>query len=258
MKVTSLAGSSEILPRLRLVTSPYAYMATTLPPGAITNGLFAAASITGDKLATNTLTAANFSTNVGLWTANGTNIYRPNGFVGIGTTNTLFPLQVRAGLNQNLVVEPGSSVSFAGAVAIRGVNDANLNNIPVAIFETPISLLGTTVGIGTTNPVAWLDVRGAGGGGIALGDYNNTNSRYIGIIHPLSPRTLPPARDSPAWNLAARRATRTAASSRFTPTPLVDQPVRGCASTRRATSVSARPRLLTHSTSTARFGAVVT
>ena len=46
------------------------------------------------------------------------------------------------------------------------------------------------VGIGTASPVAQLDVRGAGVGGIALGDYNGTNSRYIGIIKPGDPANI--------------------------------------------------------------------
>ncbi len=193
-------------PRQAVTATPYAIRATTagtaatVTAGGVAAGQLAAGAVTAAKLAANAVNSAiiadgsvslaDLGPDVGVWTKSGVNLSYSGGNVGIGTATPFFPLQVRAGVNQNLVVEPGSNIGIPGAVSIRGVNDANSDNIPVVLHGTPISLLGTTVGIGTTSPAAWLDVRGTGVGGIALGDYNITSSRYIGIIKPGDPANI--------------------------------------------------------------------
>lgn len=156
-------GSTEMLPRLRLVTSPYAMMAGSLPAGAITNGMFAAASITGDKLATNTLTAANFSTNVGLWTATNGNVYRAGGNVGIGTVSPSVPLSLGTSLPVNKIKLAlyDTPTDIYGLGVVGGAMTFHVAGGSSTNEKVRITSVGN-VGIGRSDPAAKLHVYGNG------------------------------------------------------------------------------------------------
>ena len=63
-------GVGEIVPRLRLLASPYALLAAN------------AVNVVGNNI----ISAANLNTNIGLWTSAGTNVYYNKGNVGVGTS----------------------------------------------------------------------------------------------------------------------------------------------------------------------------
>ncbi len=69
------AGGQDvtILPRLRLLSSPYAYLARAVSGTGVVN-------------------ANNIDPAIGLWTATGTSVYRGAGNVGVGTSTPTFPL----------------------------------------------------------------------------------------------------------------------------------------------------------------------
>lgn len=119
----SVAGSdgnftSEISPRQQLVSGAFAFRskvaetvtsqgvtASMLAAGAVTSDKIAVgavtvnslgnASITSTKIADSTINAADIDqTSVGLWSPNGSNIFRSAGRVGIGTNNPEAPLHI--------------------------------------------------------------------------------------------------------------------------------------------------------------------
>lgn len=94
-------GVGEIVPRLRLLASPYALLAST------------ALSVAGN----NSVSATNLGPDIGLWNVSGANVYRSSGNVGIGTTNPLGNLQVNgiiqsrgvAGTEGYAAISPGTA-----------------------------------------------------------------------------------------------------------------------------------------------------
>lgn len=93
----------EISPRLRLLASPYSFLAAN------------AVNVVGS----NTVTAANLAPNIGVWTTSGNDVYRPSGKVGIGIANPSQPLDVGGNMQvkANGTVEvPGGGNTYSGLI----------------------------------------------------------------------------------------------------------------------------------------------
>ena len=82
-----------------------------------------------------------------------------SGNVGIGTTNPYYPLHVRSGLNQDLLIRP--DWIGTGGNNIDSVNDANSAAVGLSFNASVYDFAGGNVGIGTTSPGNKLDVNGA-------------------------------------------------------------------------------------------------
>jgi hypothetical protein len=118
-------GSITILPRLQLVSSPFAFQASS------------ALNITG----TNTITAANFSTNLGAWQASGTNIYKLGGNVGIGNSVPGSSLDVNGNIElegTHLVYNSANAVIDWGSGSLLFRSDSAQGN--VGTYTSPMSL----------------------------------------------------------------------------------------------------------------------
>lgn len=184
---------AEIAPRQQLVSGAYALrakVAETVANGAVSTNMIAdsavttnqihASAVTSAKIAdgsiatadigNNVITAAKLDTNsIGLWETSGSNVYRSSGNVGIGQSNPNFPLTFGN--------ETGDKISFYGNGGNHyglGVKSGMLqlytssSNSDIGFgygssdnFNETMRIKGNgNVGIGTTNPVAKLDVAG--------------------------------------------------------------------------------------------------
>ena len=179
---------AEIAPRLRLLASPYAFLAATaLNASNALNAVNAAnavnavnavnaANVTG----ANTITASNLSTSIGLWSVAGGDVYRPSGNVGIGTTTPALKLQVNGVVGARdttsadgyIDLQPGDS-AHAGYLEIfkpgptrlgyLGYSGGGANNFGLNLENSAsFNINGGWVGIGTggANPLAPLEVDG--------------------------------------------------------------------------------------------------
>ena len=89
------------------------------------------------------------------------------GRLGIGTTNLLFPLQLRAGTDINLTVKPN-----AGALNLASLNDVLSAFVPFRIEASNILLMPTgNVGIGTASPAAKLQIIGVQSDAVGAAPY---------------------------------------------------------------------------------------
>jgi hypothetical protein len=99
------------------------------------------------------------------------------GLVGIGTTNPLGAVHVRAATNVNLVLHH----SGAGAGALAAINDANTANVPMEYRASVHSFSLGNVGIGTASPNARCAIKqGANDytGGLSLIASADTNTWF--------------------------------------------------------------------------------
>ncbi|HWD19907.1 MAG TPA: tail fiber domain-containing protein [Verrucomicrobiae bacterium] len=164
-----------ILPRLQLVAAPYAFQAANA-----VNSLNAV-YITG----TNAIGATNFSTNVGVWTASGTNIYRTGGNIGINTSSPAYPLDFGSSLGEKISLYSGGVSHYGFGIQpslfqMYSQSDMAFGTGSSSSFSEAMRIKsGGAVGIGTSNPGSTLDVNGniqidsAGGGHLI---FNNANA----------------------------------------------------------------------------------
>ena len=137
------AGDPEILPRLRLLPTPYSFLAAN------------AVSVTG----TNSIPAYSLSTNIGAWTATSTNVYRANGTVGIGTSAPAFPLSFA-----NLL---GDKISLWGTSG----NSFGLG-VQASLLQLHTDTSGSDIAFGYGSSAAFnenMRIQGNGNVGIGMG-----------------------------------------------------------------------------------------
>lgn len=118
-------GYITILPRLQLVSSPFAFQAAN------------ALNVTG----ANVITAANLATNLGVWQTSGTNVYHAGGSVGINTSTPGSALDVNGNLElegTHLIYNSASGVIDWGGGSLFFRADASPGNIGTS--TTPMSL----------------------------------------------------------------------------------------------------------------------
>lgn len=141
------AGGTDvnILPRLRLMTSPYAFLAR----GVSGTGVIGSNNV--DPAIVNAL-----------WTANGANIYRGGGNVGIGTATPGSSLDVAGGIRARGGLPGGAGVNNNGYAftGSGGDNDSGMFSTADGTLQfvtdsaERMRILGGNVGIGTTAPAA--------------------------------------------------------------------------------------------------------
>ena len=194
------SGFITILPRLQLVSSPFAFQAAN------------ALNVTG----TNVITAANFATNLGVWQASGASIYHTGGNVGIGVTGPTANLQVAATSGY-----PTPGISLIGSVgdmelSLQNTSSAGHNyallssgtgsGVPSALrfYDATTGndrldiLASGNVGIGTSSPSQLLEVNGAaqanglfsGNGGIYVNSTNGYHQSSLGAFNVDAPNVV--------------------------------------------------------------------
>ena len=143
-----------------------------------------------------------YNSGVNLGLENGSSFNITGGNVGIGTTTPNFPMSFADSGGEKISLYGQDTNSIHG-IGIGGQRlefyvPSTAHNFVFGVgnnanFSEKMRISGNgNVGIGIAGPVAQLDVRGPSTivGGIALGDYNLTNSRYIGIINPGQPANI--------------------------------------------------------------------
>jgi len=93
------------------------------------------------------------------------------GWIGVGVTTALTPVQVHTGANQNLGIQYDATLS---AIGLRAYNDANSALIPMGFSASQFQLTGGNVGIGSVpalvaTPAAILDVRSSASTALMVG-----------------------------------------------------------------------------------------
>ena len=146
---TSAGAYTNLAPRQAITPAPYAVFAGGVAASGLAGTLPASALSGAYSGALNLGNAANSFTGSGA------------GLTSLNAANLSSGTVADARLSANVALRTGGN-TFSGTQVMTNGN----------------------VGIGITTPLAQLDVRGPSTvvGGIALGDYNITNSRYIGII----------------------------------------------------------------------------
>jgi hypothetical protein len=82
------------------------------------------------------------------------------GYVGIGTTTPLAPLDVKVATNQHVQILPNTNGAYPNTVGIVSINDANTAYTPLGFYASNYYFGNGKVGIGTTTPDEALTVKG--------------------------------------------------------------------------------------------------
>lgn len=146
-------GSGEIAPRLQMQSAPFALLAANAINAVNATNILGA----------NTITKGNLALDIGVWTANAADVYRPGGNVGIGTSVPGAPLEVHAYGSQlrltggdfgNAALDlsaSGPGAGWYGAIQSRTVDGTSGTWFPLLLNPN-----GGNVGMGTANPISAL------------------------------------------------------------------------------------------------------
>ena len=173
-------GTGEIVPRLRLLASPYALLAAN------------AVNVTGSK----SISSTNLGPDIGLWSVNGANVYRAGGAVGIGTASPNAPLQVVGTINSTTAnntdgyvsMQPGNTTQ-AGYFAIFKPGSVRMGYLGWDPANITLNLenganfyvANGNVGIGASSPGFPLTFAQSLGDKISLWTSSGGNSYGFGI-----------------------------------------------------------------------------
>lgn len=159
-------------------------------------------------------------TNVGLWTTDGTNVWRPAGLVGIGTATPGAGLHVKGNgwSSSFLFLDTIKPFGTAGGLADAGIRFENNGVVQFHLYnqgeidtlhidpdgKTGIAITKAgKVGIGTTTPVALLNVETSTGGAASIGFGSTATGNSSVAIGYASQATGPQAIVLGSWSSAS-------------------------------------------------------
>jgi hypothetical protein len=192
------AADPEIAPRQQIVSGAFALRAkvaesvaggavttTMIGDGQISTGKIASSavdssrildsSIVATDIANNTITAGKLdTTTIGLWTPQGSSVYRSSGNVGIGEANPGFPLNFASSLGDKISLSANSGNNYGFGIQpslLQIHSDSSSSDIAFGYgnsssstsFTETMRIKGNgNVGIGINNPADKLSVNGNG------------------------------------------------------------------------------------------------
>ena len=184
---TGAVGSSQL--------ATNAVQTGNIADGMVTNAKLAPDAVNTTNIVNGAVTSAKLDSGLaaGLWTSASGNVYRATGTVGIGTANPGALLHLVSGNDPTIKLQSDSFDEISGRVSLRQSNDTGFDvyydgtqAVDGLVFEsfssgTPtakamVMKLNGTVGIGTINPQATLEVRGSGPGNVLMGGWAGGNT----------------------------------------------------------------------------------
>jgi hypothetical protein len=189
------AADPEIAPRQQIVSGAFALRAkvaesvaggavttTMIGDGQVSTGKIASSAVDSSRIldstivstdiANNTITAGKLdTTTIGLWTPQGSSVYRSSGNVGIGEANPGFPLNFASSLGDKISLYGNSGNHYGFGIQgglLQIHSDISASDIAFgygssASFTETMRIKGNgNVGIGINNPADKLSVNGNG------------------------------------------------------------------------------------------------